>query len=660
MTSVQTTYKQVEEKHVSVEVEEMLWSPKFDLVAVSNVQGEVVLHRLSWQKVWVKSSPSENVKVKAMAWRSDGKVLAVGYSNGHVNLCYIENAEILHTFEVKGEITCMEWIAEMCPENMNNTSYPEDSNETYLAHLQPLNKSYGTLSKGNIEEVVEDGKKLKDQEELNLLLLGNSQKEIHVYAYGIFPVANITITDHDGLELKKMCSVMLSHDLSCLVVFLEMSKEENQVLEFHIVKLQTALLASRYKELRLLALKYGHISTLLGYLNSTIQQMSEAWEDILMEMDSKLRKFAEEKKRSGAGTVSNDFLELLLFGTPSTELQAFLLHELTNKSLKKLGHSIETSYSNIQKLVVKHLQSVAQAILYHLSDLNGMSMWYEKFGVLGLDLSRMQEAVMVAGSFVLKTSELQQVIDGSIKNFKAFFRWLYVVILRLSDEKPPPELSKMTQHDINFVAEFLKDNFTHFSAQEEDSIDFLHKDKKPGFKMEKVGQYLKKEDLSYPPELSGNPWIQYLQGSSHVNDSTVLYPTEKNKSLVQLQEKLEEVINKGLMKPSITVGKSVKVVSSLYLFSERDKSAHSFVDAPRITQLSIREQNKIYTVFTTKCLSREKFFIIRQQTDPSRFGEPAEAISVIVGDLGHLGSKDPNDSMGPEDPNDSKIPIGGR
>ncbi|KAK3598443.1 hypothetical protein CHS0354_014065 [Potamilus streckersoni] len=644
MPSGHIAFRQVDEKHVSVEVEEMLWSPKFDLVALSNVQGEVVLHRLSWQKVWVMPAPSENVKVKAMAWRSDGKVLAVGYSTGHVNLCYIENAEILHKFEVKGEITCMTWIAEMSPENMNSTSYPEDCTETYLARLQPLNKSYGTLSKGNIEEVVEDGKKLKDQKELNLLLIGHNQQEIHVYAYGIFPVARITIADHNGFELKKMCSAMLSYDLSCLVVFVEMLKEEDQVLEFAVVKLHTALLASRHKELRLLALKYGHIATLFQYLNSTIQQMSEAWEDILMEMDSKLMKFAEEKKKSGEGTVSNDFLELLLFGTPSTELQAFLLHELTDKGLKKLGHSIETSYSNIQKLVVKHLQSVAQAILYHLSELKGMSMWYEKFGVLGLDPSRIQAAVMIAGSFVLKTSELQQVIDGSIKNFKAFFRWLYVVILRLSDEKPPSELSKMTQHDINFVSEFLKDNFTHFSAEEEeeDNIAFLHKDKKPGFKMEKVGQYLKKEDLSYPPEVSGNPWIQYLQGSLHVKESTLLYPTERNKSLVQLQEKLEEAVNNVLMKPSITIGKSVKVVSSLYLFFERDSLVHSFVDIPRITQFSIRAQSQLYTVFTSKSLPCEKFFIIRQQTDPSRFGEPVEVTSVTIGGLG---PKDPNDSM---------------
>lgn len=58
------------------------------------------------------------------------------------------------------------------------------------------------------------------------------------------------------------------------------------------------------------------LCVLFQYLETTIQQMQEAWEDILLEMDSKLYNFAEQKLASGAGTVSNDFLELLLFGTP--------------------------------------------------------------------------------------------------------------------------------------------------------------------------------------------------------------------------------------------------------------------------------------------------------------------------------------------------------
>ncbi len=52
--------------------------------------------------------------------------------------------------------------------------------------------------------------------------------------------------------------------------------------------------------------------------------------------------------------------------------------------------------------------SVCQAMIYHLSDIRGMSEWHEKFGVLGLSTELTQLAVQTAGSFMLKASELQQ------------------------------------------------------------------------------------------------------------------------------------------------------------------------------------------------------------------------------------------------------------
>ena len=96
----------------------------------------------------------------------------------------------------------------------------------------------------------------------------------------------------------------------------------------------------------------------------------KAWEGILLEMDTKLASYAEHNP---PGTVSADFLELLMFGTPTPQLRQFLLHEMTEKGLKKLGHSIELSYSNIQRLVLKYLHAVSQSINFHLGEMVGLT-----------------------------------------------------------------------------------------------------------------------------------------------------------------------------------------------------------------------------------------------------------------------------------------------
>ena len=49
--------------------------------------------------------------------------------------------------------------------------------------------------------------------------------------------------------------------------------------------------------------------------------MVEAWETVLLEMDNKLTKYANSQPE---GSLSADFLELMMFGYASTELEQFL------------------------------------------------------------------------------------------------------------------------------------------------------------------------------------------------------------------------------------------------------------------------------------------------------------------------------------------------
>ena len=53
---------------------------------------------------------------------------------------------------------------------------------------------------------------------------------------------------------------------------------------------------------------------------------------------------------------------------------------------------------------------MGQALVYHLSDVKGMSMWPDKFGAVGLSETATHDAVRMAGSFMLKARELQQLV----------------------------------------------------------------------------------------------------------------------------------------------------------------------------------------------------------------------------------------------------------
>jgi len=199
------------------------------------------------------------------------------------------------------------------------------------------------------------------------------------------------------------------------------------------------LVASCFEELSVLSSKFGVLEGMVNYMSDTLKQISEAWEEILLEMDIKLASYASKLPNNthsgGSCGMAADFLELLTFGIPSPELEAFLLQELTEKGLKKLGHSIDVSYSNVQRLVLKYLHTVSQSLNFHLAEMMGQVKASDKYGmILGVTEENIVNAQQKAASFWNKGIELQQVIDESMKSFKAFFRWLYVEILRLSDE----------------------------------------------------------------------------------------------------------------------------------------------------------------------------------------------------------------------------------
>nr|CAI5818291.1 unnamed protein product [Callosobruchus analis] len=71
-----------------------------------------------------------------MAWRPDGKVLAIAYSCGRVQLVGVENKKILNVQEVKGNITCISWVQEkleVLPRD--NFNFKDDKPNNYMKHI---------------------------------------------------------------------------------------------------------------------------------------------------------------------------------------------------------------------------------------------------------------------------------------------------------------------------------------------------------------------------------------------------------------------------------------------------------------------------------------------------------------------------------------------
>ncbi|XP_012342299.1 anaphase-promoting complex subunit 4 isoform X3 [Apis florea] len=497
--------RQLEERQLPAEVIKMQWSPKMDLLAIANIKGEVTLHRLTWQKVWLLNPQEESDTVVNLAWRPDGKLLAICYETSKlVCLVDIENKNIIHKTKLMlhNAITCMMWLPLTNTENnisLNGNKTNMQPTGEYLPPLPSLNRSFGQ----------EPERKEFLSQTLDVLFLGLDDGNVAMYVFGMFYCGTISVGHGEILEISG------GFGKSMWITW----KDKNGI---KACRLWCPLLEQSTAFLKV-AQAQANIEYLMDYLSRTLMAISEAWETILLEMDEKLARYAETNPPGG---VAADFLELLMIGIPTQNLENFLLRDLTEKGLKKLGHSIEMCYSNIQKLVLKNLTSVGMALVYQLAEMRGMIRLGGPYELLGLtDETIITNALHASEAFLAKSSEIQQVIDHSMRDYKAFFR--------LTDERIPSEVSRVSQQELTFIAEFLRG----FDKTEPGVGG------RKGVNLEKLGQYLRRENLQTCLTPEGSEWATMLDENHCLRDHPLIVKQDLNYSLLQSHAKLITAIH---------------------------------------------------------------------------------------------------------------------
>lgn len=574
-----------------------------DLNAVALLNDELWLHRLSeWQKVWslslvvrAQSMPKPKSKkrhdplISDMDWRPDGKVLAVSFQKDIMNqtsehagsslhssiaLIEIETSEVIHVIDLPDQlITCLSWTSRdkddgRVPDEYTNAMLKDGLIQPLkgLARINARQSTPAIAMRRLTEENLTDLMKVRSITVLNMLSVGTKSGHVFLYALGLLLVRRLRLPDKNPVH-----SVGLSTDLSGMSVV----HEESGASSFRITTFNLPDIHRNSSKLLAVTQIHAEILSFVRYMKDSMSLMLEIWEDINLEIETKLSMYFKKSDAWEAKTPSSDeFMELLVFGNASESLDKFL-KDLGEKGLKKLGHSIEMTYTSVQKIVVMNLQRVAYHLMFHLNHLKGLALWTEEFDEVGIDWTQVQSAISACGSFLLKVIEFQQVIDTSIRSVKAFFRWLFTVIYRLygsgtgdqGNAAPPSataEIIKISQQDLQLVSEFIEENFepgpeTILVAEDENVKKRNTPIKKtisspataaatsPGkresiFTLDRVGQYLQNQDLCFesPPQ---NCWIKFLNERPGFpyplsTDSTSMFPHERRNSLIREHEYL--------------------------------------------------------------------------------------------------------------------------
>lgn len=190
---------------------------------------------------------------------------------------------------------------------------------------------------------------------------------VRLFVFGMLPCGQINVKStlgNKGNEDFELFDAKMSNDFSTIFVSVRHKRRLRQLAYQNPIYFESTV------SLLKLATQYGYIINTLAYIEEIVQCIIEAWETALLEMDRKLTSYVNSRPD---GVVSADFLELLIFGSAPEPLVKFLTRDLTDKGMKKLGNSIEITYSTIQQLVIRPLHTAILNLSYHLNYLKGMS-----------------------------------------------------------------------------------------------------------------------------------------------------------------------------------------------------------------------------------------------------------------------------------------------
>uniref|UniRef100_A0A6G1SHX7 Anaphase-promoting complex subunit 4 n=2 Tax=Aceria tosichella TaxID=561515 RepID=A0A6G1SHX7_9ACAR len=551
--------KLVESKTAANEVAIIEWNPGMDLLATVFTNGALTCSRLlSLQKVWHKQPCG---KVVSVAWRPDGRVLALGAYDEKTkeNVCTlydVEDGKEIHSITMTCNITSVAWFSCSVPGVITGQQEKEDP----IRPKKSTPSNYCDPVKENFSHQL-----AHEQTQLNTLMISTSDGRINFYALGLFYLGRVSVSD--GPQIYK------THMSSCMQFITSIlnssSNPENGNSILRVLKFDT--FNKRSKEILNVSRMYAKITDELEYLEDTLSAIKTSWTDVLAGLDNKLSSYCsrrskkpDESDTSYTFISADDLLQLLVLGTPSDNLEKFLA-DMSDKGLRKLNNAIEQTCLRVQNLIVKNAQKCCYHLHKDLNQLRGMSLWRERYSEVGLDDKSIVEAMRDVGVLMLKLTELQQVIDHSLKSTKSFFRWLISIACRLTGEQNnsaiPNDVNKTTQQDIQLITDFILENFDYNTNQDELG-SFLSRDgggdntandsyaNRPtcsNFTLEQVGQYFKNESLTRlkysftRPE--SNFWIEFFKQRPDITELKVLeedgssvllfYPHRADTSLVQ-------------------------------------------------------------------------------------------------------------------------------
>ncbi|CAF4073945.1 unnamed protein product, partial [Adineta steineri] len=536
-----------EEKNFHSEILLFSFNPEHDIIVVCSANGDVIAYQAYIRKVWALGTRNQRKKPVSLAWRPDGQVLAVTFSNRSLVLASVQDGHSLLTETLPFEIRSCNWIERQQDENNHNEfeSIPIDDYLPVLVDLPSINRA-----RKHVIDPPDDLFSLDKQTKLNILILFGTN-DILLRAFGLWPLLLINRTSLPTDQSLLSVTMSSSLDTLCLLTKCDLS------VNYSLFEC-TSFLSDYHHDYFHLTRSLCRIKSLILFNDKILTTLTELTTKCFSDFQSRVNTFCEtiQQQEIKQWTFQCELMSLLATGNCSEHMQQNFFGNIFDYGYaKKLVTSFDETRIKSKELIVMFGRTI-EHIFGYLVEIKGLQQWYGKFDQIEFDTNILQSCLSNAGSLLLKINEYTDFIHEMSDVYTFFLRWLGFVAHQLHTSKHNTsthhdEQIECTEADWDHLIEFI-DSYCSF---DEPVLDIF-------------SMYLKSENL--PESLTRNSAYRKLfdhsNNNTNNNKHTVFSPKPR-RSLLGAYQDLKQSITKAFevrtQNSNIQTNKSLPLLASI-------------------------------------------------------------------------------------------------
>ncbi|OOQ87762.1 anaphase-promoting complex component Cut20/Apc4 [Penicillium brasilianum] len=473
----------------------LAYCPSMDLIALATDDDELRVFRLNGQRVFGGSFQGDpylgedeaDGEVRALAWKGNGRLLAVACGDGSVRIISAYSGKTVHHYQAFEEnkeesamtdqkqspkVTCLGWginftdskaaqkhlhgaAGQISVEDLLTPGiHPSKAaailkadlpRELALLDIESSLPKLSTLpatgaeddlfsSRASIDAIFHSSTK-DNSDSVDVLFVGFDDGSVHLRIFDCFEIGSFPIGESAGVAGS--CHILrhASHPLSSTHALLSSpAKGGESCGPIDLVTLDLRFITKSGRYLSLLASKTTQLQNLLRYISQVQKQIEVEWKNA-QELPARfLRSVNQDLQDQCQCDFTTAIYHLVVTGHCFEPMKEFLVDIVGERGHKRWDKAVSGGYESIRRLTHESLLPALQRSQVLLSRLVGLSKFHKLNDVLGLDTSKLNAIVETLDCLHLLAHRILNHASEELDQFAAFSRWLRHEIMILGSE----------------------------------------------------------------------------------------------------------------------------------------------------------------------------------------------------------------------------------